>query len=401
MKSSGPLRLVFYFKTVVNENQTVTYNADENLGVPEGAIFLINSPVEILFNQDGKYFQADVSTQAAEQALVVEPYDINNLSNAITFAPANSKWVLQEGDTILMQANSGVKFTENESKVEFQNKTNVRGSQSTEPSIKNPKDQLLILPETVLYFQHQTQLTLLTPSKIQFTTDTAILIPLPQSRYISVPFPQSAQLTFDPNDHLIFSPNSNIQFKTDSQVYFLLDTTIDTTIDTTTYTTIAPPHSPIHIPAGTTYQYSTLDTITFPQQTYLLFLTPTTLTSLSPSTITIIDLHQSDPQELTTHIDEGTVVAYLKGERVAFSAGARVTVKQDSVFKFDHASKVRVNRGRVARSVGAGVTVKYRINDQIEFSMESIVKIVISTSILYGKTTLVSVAFLEMVVAGT
>jgi hypothetical protein len=389
MKSSGPLRLVFYFKKVVNENQTVTYNADENLGVPEGAIFLINSPVEILFNQDGKYFQADVSTQAAEQALVVEPYDINNLSNAITFAPANSKWVLQEGDTILMQANSGVKFTENVSKVEFQNKTNVRGSQSTKPSIKNPKDQLLILPETVLYFQHQTQLTLLTPSKIQFTTDTALRRPLPQSRYISVPFPQSAQLTFDPNDHLIFSPDSKIQFKTDSQVYFLLDTTTDT------------PNKTIHIPAGTTYQYSTLDTITFPQQTYLLFLTPTTLTSLSPSTITIIDLHQSDPQELTTHIDEGTVVAYLKGERVAFSAGARVTVKQDSVFKFDHASKVLVNRDRVARSVRAGATVKYRINDQIEFSMESIVKIVISTSILYGKTTLVSVAFLEMVVAGT
>jgi hypothetical protein len=397
MKSSGPLRLVFYFKTVVNENQTVTYNADENLGVPEGAIFLINSPVEILFNQDGKYFQADAGTQAAEQGIIVEPYDINNLSNAITFAPANSKWVLQEGDTILMQANSGVKFTENESKVEFQNKTNVRGSQSTEPSIKNPKDQLLILPETVLYFQHQTQLTLLTPSKIQFTTDTAILIPLPQSRYISVPFPQSAQLTFDPNDHLIFSPDSKIQFKTDSQVYFLLDTTTDPTTDTTTDL----PHSPIHTPAGTTYQYSSLDTITFPYQTYLLFLTPTTLTSLSPSSITIIDLHQSDPQELTTHIDAGTVRAYLKGERVAFSAGARVTVKQDSVFKFDHASKVLVNRDRVARSVGAGVTVKYRINDQIEFSMESIVKIVISTSILYRKTTLVSVAFLEMVVAGT
>lgn len=61
MVSSGPLKLIFLFKTIVNENQTVTYNADEHLGVPEGAIFLINNPVEIEFNKDGRYFQADAS----------------------------------------------------------------------------------------------------------------------------------------------------------------------------------------------------------------------------------------------------------------------------------------------------------------------------------------------------
>jgi hypothetical protein len=128
-----------------------------------------------------------------------------------------------------LQANSAVKFTQNNSKIEFQNKTKVRDSQSTEADVKNLGDQQIIKPETILYFQNQTQLTILTPTKIQFTTDTLILTPLPQDRYISIPMPQSTQLTFDPNDHLIFSPDSNIQFETDALIYFLLDTTITST----------------------------------------------------------------------------------------------------------------------------------------------------------------------------
>lgn len=49
----------------------------------------------------------------------------------------------------------------------------------------------------------------------------------------------------------------------------------------------------------------------------------------------------------------------------------------------------------------AGVTKAYKAGDTLEFTMESVVKIVISTSLRYDHTTLVSKAFKEMMIGGT